>query len=67
MNKDLVYLISFILIIINTIIVNKKEIPLYTKTILFRLVFMICLVVVLNYNIFIGFFVALSYLLINNK
>jgi hypothetical protein len=67
MNKDLVYLISFILIIINTIIVNKKQIPLYTKTILFRLVFMICLVVVLNYNIFIGFFVALSYLLINNK
>ena len=67
MNKDFVYLISFILIIINTIIVNKKQIPLYTKTILFRLVFMICLVIVLNYNIFIGFFVALSYLLINNK
>ena len=67
MNKDLVYLISFILIIINTIIVNKKQLPLYTKTILFRLVFMICLVIVLEYNIFIGFFVALSYLLINNK
>lgn len=67
MNKDLVYLISFILIIINTIIVNKKQLPLYTKTILFRIVFMICLVIVLEYNIFIGFFLALSYLLINNK
>ena len=67
MNKDLVYLISFILIIINTLIVNKKQLPLYTKTKLFRFVFLICLVIVLEYNIFIGFFVALSYLLINNK
>jgi len=67
MNKDLVYLISLILIIINTIIVNKKSLPVYTKTILFRIVFLICFMIILKYNIFIGFFVGLSYLFINNK
>jgi len=65
-NKDIVYIVSFGLIIFNSIILNNKKIPFYTKHPLFHIIFMLCLVIILEYNIYIGFFVAVTYLNINS-
>ena len=66
MNKDIIYIVSLLLIIINYILYNKTNLPLYIHHPIFKLIFMICLVVILEYNIYIGFFIAMSYLIINN-
>jgi hypothetical protein len=65
-NKDIVYIVSFILIILNCIILNNNNRPFYTKHPLFHFIFMLCLVVILEYNIYIGFFVTVTYLNINS-
>lgn len=66
MNKDIIYIVSLLLIIINYILYNKTSLPVYIHHPIFKLIFMICLVVILEYNIYIGFFIAMSYLIINN-
>ena len=66
-NKDIVYILSFILIIINCIIYNKQKLPNYTNSIIFKLLFVSCLTIVLHYNIYIGFFLGITYVnIINN-
>ena len=64
-NRDVVYIISLILIIVNIVILNKKQFPKYTGTSVFNLVFLLCSIIVLHKNIYIGFFVLLTYLNIN--
>lgn len=61
-NKDVVYIVSFILIIINSIIYNITNIPTYTNTIMFKLIFLICTTIILHYNIYIVFFLCITYL-----
>ena len=68
-NRDIVYIVSFVLILVNLVLINKdeKRMPLYTKSPIFHLIYMICLVVSLKKNIYIGFFVGLTYLNIIRK
>lgn len=66
MNKDIVYIVSLLLIIINYILYNKKTLPLYVDSPIFKIIFMICITLILEYNIYIGFFIVMSYLIINN-
>jgi len=61
-NKDIVYIVSFILIVINCIIYNKEKLPYYKNSILFKLIFLTCLTIMLHYNIYIGFFLSITYL-----
>jgi len=63
-NKDVVYIVSLILIIINCIIYDK-ELPNYTKTIYFHILFLICTLAILHENIYLGFFLGVTYLNIN--
>ena len=65
MNKDIIYIVSLLLIIINYILYNKNNLPVYIHNPIFKLIFMTCLIIVLEYNIYIGFFIAMSYLIIN--
>ena len=67
MNKDIVYIISLILIIINCIIYKKTILPKYKKNIIFKLILLLCIMIVLHYNIYIGFVLSTTYLIINNK
>jgi len=67
MNKDIVYIVSLILIIINCIIYKKTVLPNYKNNIIFKLIFLLCITIVLHYNIYIGFILSTTYLIINNK
>jgi len=64
-NKDIVYILCFILIIINCIIYNKNNIPLYTKTPLFKLIFLLCILIIANYNLYIATFLSITFLNLN--
>ena len=66
-NKDIVYICCLILIIVNCVLDLKTKLPFYTKNWFFRLLYLTCMVVILYYNIYIGFFIALIYLGINSK
>jgi len=61
-NKDIVYIVCFILIIINCIIYSKNNIPTYTKSIIFKIIFLLCMLVISNYNLYIGTFLGITFL-----
>ena len=60
-NKDIVYIVSFILIIINCIVYNKQKLPYYKNYVIFKFIFLSCLTIILHYNIYIGFFLGITY------
>ena len=63
--KDQTYIASFIIIVLNVILYKKEKLPSYTKKPLFQLIYLLCLLVILDYNNIIGFFIAMTYLIIN--
>jgi len=64
-NKDIVYIVCFILIIINCIIYNKPNKPNYITHPLFKLIFIVCLTIVAHYSLYIGVFLGITFLTIN--
>lgn len=66
-NKDFIYLICFLIIICNTIIYNKNELPRYSYSKTFRILLLSLCVFIIFENIYIGLFLAMTYLIINDK
>lgn len=66
-NKDIVYIFCFVLILINYII-NKYNynIPIcFKKNILLRLIFIICILYLAIINIYLGVFLGITFLSLN--
>ena len=63
--KDQTYIASFIIILLNVLLYKKRKLPPYTKKPFFQLIFLLSLLVILDYNNIIGFFLAMTYLIIN--
>ena len=63
-NKDFTYIVIFIIIILSSIISQKKQLPEYVNNIAFDIVMLSVIIILLSFNIYIGFFVTYSYLLI---
>ena len=63
-NKDIVYIVCFILIIINCIIYNNTERPIYINNPIFKLIFLICTTILAYLNIYIGTFLGITFLTI---
>ena len=63
-NKDIIYIVCFILIIINCIIYNKHELPIYINSPIFKLIFLICTTILSYLNIYIGVFLGITFLTI---
>ena len=66
-NKDFTYIIIFILIILSSIISQKKKINSYTQSPLFDLIMLLNIIIISQLNIYICVFVVYSYLLIKIK
>lgn len=66
-NKDFTYLIIFILIILSSIISQKKQLNNYTQSPLFDVVMIINILIISKFNIYICVFVTYSYLIIKVK
>ena len=60
-NKDIVYIICFILIIVNCIIYNAEK-PVYVKHPIFKILFLVCTTILSYLNIYIGVFLGITYL-----
>jgi hypothetical protein len=63
-NKDIVYIVCFILIIINCIIYTNHERPIYINNSIFKLIFLICTTILSYLNIYIGTFLGITFLTI---
>jgi len=63
-NKDIVYIVCFILILINCIVYNKKTKPPYINNFLFKLVFLFCIMILSYLNIYISTFLGIIFLTI---
>lgn len=66
-NKDFTYLIILILIVLSSIISQKKEINSYVEHPTFDIVMLLNIIILSKYNIYIAVFVTYSYLLIKIK
>ena len=67
-NKDFTYLVIFVLIIISSIVSQKKnDIPKYTRSIIFDLIMLVNILLMLHINVYIGVFTTYTYLLIKIK
>lgn len=65
-NMDVVYVISFMIILMCAYKVHiNTTLPKYTKTVPFNLVFLLCIVVILHHNLIIGTMLSILYLTIN--
>jgi hypothetical protein len=62
-NKDIVYIVCFILIIINCILYKKTK-PVYINTPIFKILFLICTILLSYLNIYIGTFLGITFLTI---
>ena len=62
-NKDIVYIVCFILIIINCILYKKTN-PLYINNPIFKILFLICTILLSYLNIYIGTFLGITFLTI---
>ena len=63
-NKDFTYIVIFIIIILSSIISQKKQLPEYVNNIVFDVIMLSIIIILLSFNIYIGFFVTYAYLLI---
>ena len=63
-NKDIVYIVCFILILINSILYNKQQKPIYVNNPIFKLVFLLCIMILSYLNIYIATFLAITFLTI---
>jgi len=66
-NKDFTYLVILIIIVLSSIISQKKNINRYTQHPVFDLVMLLNIIILSKYNIYISVFVTYSYLLIKIK
>ncbi len=67
-NKDFTYLVIFVLIIISSVVSQKKnDIPKYTRSIIFDLIMLVNILLMLHINVYIGVFTTYTYLLIKIK
>lgn len=67
-NKDFTYLIIFILIIISSIISQKKnQFPQYSQNPIFDIIILILTLLILHKNIYIGIFTVYTYLMFKIK
>ena len=63
-NKDIVYIVCFILIVINCLI-YKYDVPDFLESNIFKLILLILTVIMANKNIYIGFFLGITFLSLN--
>jgi len=67
-NKDFTYFVIFILIIISSLISQKKrEFPRYSRNQLFDILMLILILIILHKNIYIGVFSVYTYLMFKIK
>jgi hypothetical protein len=68
-NKDLIYLICVLIIFCNVIIYNKtkNEFPKYSFNYLYKIIFLLLVVFIIMKNIYVGLFLSMTYLIINEK
>ena len=66
-NKDFTYIVILIIIILSSIISQKKQISKYTQSPLFDIIMLLNIIIISKYNIYICVFVTYSYLLIKIK
>ena len=70
MNKDLIYILCSLLIIVNIIMSNKNEFPFYINSNYFNILFLLLIVIILlsdKNNIYFGLFLSITYLIVNSK
>lgn len=67
MNSDIVYILCFIIVILNCIIFKKKTFPKYINAVEFKLIYLLSLLVIINYDLYIGTFLGITYLSIMTK
>jgi len=63
-NKDIVYIVCFILIVINCLIYNY-DVPEFLESNIFKLILLILILIMANKNIYIGFFLGITFLSLN--
>jgi hypothetical protein len=63
-NKDIVYIVCFILILINCILYNKQKKPVYINNPIFKLLFLVCIMTLSYLNLYISTFLAITFLTI---
>jgi len=63
-NKDIVYIVCFLLIVINSLIYNN-DIPEFLESNIFKLILLVLTVIMANKNIYIGFFLGITFLSLN--
>ena len=66
-NRDFTYLVILIIIVLSSIISQKKKINSYTQHPVFDLVMLTNIIILCKFNIYISVFVTYSYLLIKIK
>ena len=63
MNKDILYLLSLILVIINYILITHNRFK--TKNTIINLILLLLIVYVAHYNIYLGFLLSITFLSLN--
>lgn len=68
-NKDLIYLICVLIIFCNVIIYNKtkNDLPTYSFNPLYKIIFLLLVVFIIMKNIYVGLFLSMTYLILNEK
>ena len=66
-NKDFTYLVILIIIVLSSIISQKKSINSYVEHPIFDIIMLLNIIILSKYNIYITVFVTYSYLLIKIK
>jgi len=66
-NKDFTYIVILSIIVLSSIISQKKTINRYTQHPVFDLIMLLNIIILSKYNIYISVFVTYSYLLIKIK
>ena len=63
-NKDIVYIVCFILIVINCL-VYTYDVPEFLESNIFKLILLVLILIMANQNIYIGFFLGITFLSLN--
>jgi len=63
-NKDIVYIVCFLLIVINCLIYNY-DVPEFLESTIFKLILLILILIMAHKNIYIGFFLGITFLSLN--
>jgi hypothetical protein len=64
-NKDIVYIGCFILIVINCLIYNSNDLPEFIESPLFKAIYLVLILIIANINIYIGLFLGITFLSLN--